>query len=147
MMANGKRSNRVVSLLDIYPTLLDLCGLPPVEKLEGQSLVPLLKNPKRKWDKPVLNSWYYGNRAVRSERYRYIQYRDGSEEFYDHASDPGEFTNLAENPEYVDIIAKHRAWLPQEDALPAGMTEWMPDRLDRRVANWLENDSIPDWLK
>ena len=147
MMANGKRSDRVVSLLDIYPTLLDLCGLPPVEKLEGQSLVPLLKNPKRKWDKPVLNSWYYGNRAVRSERYRYIQYRDGSEEFYDHASDPGEFTNLAENPEYVDIIAKHRAWLPQEDALPAGMTEWMPDRLDRRVANWLENDSIPDWLK
>lgn len=79
--------------------------------------------------------WYYGNRAVPSERYRYIQYRDSGEEFYNHASDPREFTNLAENPEYVDIIAKHRAWLPKEDALPAGTTEWMPDRLDRRVAN------------
>lgn len=85
--------------------------------------------------------------AVRSERYRYIQYRDDSEEFYDHASDPGEFTNLAENPEYVDIIAKHRAWLPKEDVLPAGTSEWKPDRLDRRLANWLVLDSIPNWLK
>jgi iduronate 2-sulfatase len=143
----GKVSKRVVSLLDVYPTLVELCGLPEADRLEGQSLGPLIRNPNKKWDKPVLSTWYYGNHAVRSERYRYIRYRDGGEELYDHRNDPGEFTNLAQNPEYAGVIADHRKSLPQTEVLPAGTSEWKPDKLDRRVEKWLENDSIPSWLK
>ena len=143
----GQVSNRVVSLLDIYPTLVDLCGLPEADKLEGQSLVPLLRNPKKKWDKPVLSTWYYGNHAVRSEHWRYIRYRDGGEELYDHRNDSGEFTNLAQNPEYASIIAEHRKSLPKTEVLPAGTSEWKPDKLDRRIEKWLADDSIPEWLK
>jgi len=95
----------------------------------------------------VLSTWYYGNHAVRSEHWRYIRYRDGGEELYDHRNDPGEFTNLAQNPEYASIIAEHRKSLPQTEVLPAGTSEWKPDKLDKRVERWLANDSIPDWLK
>ena len=145
--SSGQETNRVVSLLDIYPTLVELCGLPPAEKLEGNSLVPLLKDPEMEWDKPVLSTWYYKNHAVRSENYRYIHYRDGSEELYDHVSDPGEHINLAGNSAYDDIIAEHKKSLPAIDVLPAGTEEWSGDKLDRRVQKWTERDSIPVWLR
>ena len=143
----GQKSSRVVSLLDIYPTLVDLCGLPADEKLDGQSLVPLLRDPDREWDKPVLNSWYYKNLAVRSENFRYIHYRDGGEELYDHRNDPGEHLNLAGDPRYAEIIAELSKWLPETDVLPAGTTEWTGDKLDRRTEDWTTNDSIPNWLR
>ena len=95
---------RTVSLLDIYPTLIDLCGLPKREGLDGQSLVPLLKNPKKKWSRPVVMTYGYQNHAVQTERWRYIQYRDGTQELYDHDSDPHEWTNLAKSPEYHEVI-------------------------------------------
>lgn len=144
---NGRVCDRVVSLLDLYPTLVELCGLPKAEKLQGQSLVPLIRNPEMEWTKPVLSTWYYKNHAVRSENWRYIHYRDGSEELYDHRIDPGEHTNLALNPKYAHIIAEHKKWLPETDALPAGASEWKPDKLDRRIEKWLSTDSVPDWLK
>ncbi len=145
--SKGAQSSRVVSLLDIYPTLIDLCGLPRIEKLDGQSLVPLLHDPDRKWDKPVLNSWYYKNLAVRSENFRYIHYRDGGEELYDHRNDPGEHFNLAGEPGYAEIIEEHKNWLPETDVLPAGTAEWKGDKLDRRIKDWSANDSIPSWLR
>ena len=126
---------------------MDLCGLPPDEKLDGQSLVPLLRDPDREWDKPVLNSWYYKNLAVRSENFRYIHYRDGGEELYDHRNDPGEHLNLAGDPRYAEIIAELSKWLPETDVLPAGTTEWTGDKLDRRTEDWTTNDSIPNWLR
>ena len=143
----GKTSERVVSLLDIYPTLVDLCHLPEAPRLEGQSLVPLINDPVLEWEKPVLSTWYYKNHAVRSENWRYIQYRDGTEELYDHRNDPGEHINLAGDPQYADIIKAHRKWLPENDALPATKSSWEGDRLDRRLAEWIENDSIPVWLR
>jgi iduronate 2-sulfatase len=143
----GVQSNRVVSLLDIYPTLVDLCDLPKAEKLDGHSLVPLLHSPDMEWEKAVLSTWYYKNHAVRSENFRYIHYRDGSEELYDHRNDPGEHFNLAEDPQYAEIIAKHKKWLPKTNALPAGTAEWRGDKLDRRIKDWTANDSIPNWLK
>ncbi|QXD25526.1 sulfatase [Opitutia bacterium ISCC 51] len=66
-------TNQAVSLLDIYPTLVDLCGLPAAPKLEGNSLRPLLENLNASWDKPVLSTWYYGNHSVRSNDWRYIR--------------------------------------------------------------------------
>lgn len=144
---SGKRSQQVVSLLDIYPTLVELCGLPVSEKLEGESLVPLIEKPSMTKEKPVLTTWMYKNHAVRSNDWRYIRYRDGSEELYNHQTDPGEHINLALDPQYADVIAEHKKWLPVHDALPAGETEWTGDKLDRLVAEWTANDTVPDWLK
>ena len=141
------KSSQVVSLLDLYPTLVELCKLPPAARLEGNSLVPLLRDPTKTREKPVLCSWYYGNHAVRSNDWRYILYRDGSEELYDHRTDVGEHNNLAADPAYADIIKQHKKWIPKNSALPAGTTKWKADKLDRRIRDWKENNSIPDWLK
>ena len=144
--SNGK-SAQAVSLLDVYPTLVELCGLPPASRLEGESLVPLLVDPTVKREKPVLSSWYYGNHAVRSNHWRYIRYRDGTEELYDHRSDPGEHQNLANVPDYAEIVNQHKQWLPKNSALPAGTTEWEGDKLDKRIQQWKTGNSTPDWLK
>lgn len=143
----GERSKQVVSLLDIYPTLSELCGLPVAEKLDGESLAPMIEQPEIPRSRPVLSTWYYKNHAVRSNNWRYIQYRDGSEELYNHKNDPGEHNNLAADPQYAKIIAEHKKWLPKNDALPAGTSEWKGDKLDRRIENWIANDAIPVWLK
>jgi arylsulfatase A-like enzyme len=108
----GSRCDRVVSLLDLYPTLLDLCGLPANEDLEGQSLVPLLKDPTRDWPRPALMTFGALNHAVRSERWRYISYKTGDEELYDHDNDPHEWVNLASDPEYQDIKDELGQWIP-----------------------------------
>ena len=99
-------------LLDIYPTLIELCDLPPRTDLEGHSLVPQLKdaNTPRKW--PAITSHNRNNTSVRTENYRYIHYADGSEEFYDMKQDPAEWNNLSGDPNYATLIEEHRAWLP-----------------------------------
>ncbi|MHC4996585.1 MAG: sulfatase, partial [Planctomycetota bacterium] len=107
----GTVIDRPVGLVDIYPTLIELTGLPPRNDLDGQSLVPLLKNPKAKWDRPALMTQLRGNHAVRSDRWRYIRYNDGTEELYDHNNDPWEHTNLAGDPKHASVIAQHKKWL------------------------------------
>ena len=144
---NGQKSNQVVSLLDVYPTLTELCNLPELPKLEGTSLTPLITNPSKTEDRAVLTTWYYKNHAIRSNNWRYIQYRDGGEELYNHKTDPGEHINLANNPEYANVIETHKKWLPKHNAIPAGSTEWKGDKLDKRVKDWTDNGNIPDWLK
>lgn len=109
----GTVIDRPVSLLDIYPTLVELADLPKKDGLDGVSLVPLLKNPDARWKRPAVMTQRRGNHAVRSDRWRYIRYKDGSEELYDHAQDPWEFDNLANSTEYAEVIAEHRKWLPQ----------------------------------
>ncbi len=110
----GSICKRPVGLIDIYPTLVELAGLPPRKDLDGTSLVPLLKNPQRRW-RPALMTMGKGNHAVRSDRWRYIRYRDGSEELYDHSEDPWEWTNLAKRREYAEIINEHKKWLPTNE--------------------------------
>jgi len=112
----GTTCHRAVSLIDIYPTLIDLCGLPKRNELDGQSLVPLLKNPELPWERPALTTYNMGNHAVRSEHWRYIRYHDGGEELYDHRSDPHEWTNLAGNPEYQAIKKELARWIPKHEA-------------------------------
>ncbi len=112
----GKRCERTVTLLDIYPTLSDLCGLTPRTVWEGASLVPLLDNPRAEWDRPALTTHGRNNHSVRSERWRYIRYADGTEELYDHTNDPLEWTNLADQPRYRDTKDELGAWLPKVNA-------------------------------
>ena len=108
---SGAVSPRPVNLLDIYPTLLDLAGLEPPARLDGRSLVPLLRNPEQPWQ-PTVTTHGRLNHAVRSEDFRYIRYADGSEELYDHRVDPMEWTNLAEDGSYEEAKRELSEWLP-----------------------------------
>ena len=112
----GSRCDRVVSLLDVYPTLIDICGLSKRISLEGVSLMPLLKDPSAKWERPAVTTYLRGNHSVRSERWRYIRYNDGGEELYDHSNDPLEWTNLANKPETSKIKTELAKWLPKVNA-------------------------------
>jgi arylsulfatase A-like enzyme len=114
-----------VSLLDIYPTLIELCGLENRPETEGNSLVPLLKDPDAVWDTPAIITYGKGNHAVRSRRWRYIRYSDGSEELYDHYVDPNEWYNLAAQPEFRKTIEELKKWLPDKEAEPVpDMEAW-----------------------
>ena len=105
-------SNRSVGLIDIYPTLLDLCDLKADSAHEGKSLTPLLETPNAEWNRPVITTFGPNNHAVRSNRWRYIHYADGSEELYDHKTDPHEWHNLAADKKYAKVINNHAKWLP-----------------------------------
>lgn len=141
----GKRSNTPVSLLDIYPTLVDACGLPENEKNEGHSLVPIVSDTRKKSACPVLSCWYYKNFAVRSEEWRYILYRDGSEELYDHRNDQGEHVNLANDPRYEEVKAELRKYIPENPALPAGSKQFEGDKYQRLFDEWSVSGA-PEWL-
>ncbi len=102
--------------IDLYPTLVDLAGLPMPDGLDGHSLVPLLQGRTDHWRDATICTFGPGNHGVRSRHWRYIHYADGSEELYDHTQDPDEHHNLAGQPKYAEVIARHREWLPAEDA-------------------------------
>lgn len=112
----GGRCDAPVNLLDIYPTLVELCGLESLPELEGQSLVPLLRNPDIAWECPALTTHGRNNHSVRSERWRYIRYEDGSEELYDHTNDELEWTNLASDGALSGVKADLARWLPSVNA-------------------------------
>jgi arylsulfatase A-like enzyme len=115
----GSVCNRPVNLIDIYPTLIDLCGLEAGGKLDGASLLPLLKHPETVWEHPSVTTLERANHAVSSDRWRYIRYNDGAEELYDLDSDPHEWTNLAEDSQFDRIKRELAKWLPKSDAVPA----------------------------
>ncbi|PHN02132.1 sulfatase [Flavilitoribacter nigricans] len=96
----GSRCERTVNLLDLYPTLTDLANLPTNQQNDGRSLVPLLQDPETAWDFPSLTQMGEGRNSLRTERFRYLRYEDGSEELYDHRQDPREWNNLSEDPAY-----------------------------------------------
>jgi len=109
----GSRCTRAVSLLDVYPTLVELAKPgPPPQKLEGTSLVPLLKNPKAERVIPAITSFEPGNHSVRTERWRYTRYKNGNEELYDHELDPNEYNNLADDEKHRSIKTDLAKWMP-----------------------------------
>jgi arylsulfatase A-like enzyme len=110
----GKVCKKPVQLMDIYPTLLELSNLDPDPKLEGNSLVLLLKNTESDWNHFARTCFGPGNYAIISEDYRFIQYNDGSEEFYDLKTDPNEWHNVVEKPEYSKIVEQHRSQIPKK---------------------------------
>lgn len=114
MKGNGSRVTAPVSLQDIFPTLLDLCGIQIDQHLDGNNLNPLLVDPKIAWDKAVITSHGPGNFAVRQGVWRLIHYADGSEELYNIESDPGEFSNLASDIAHQRERQKLQKHVPQE---------------------------------
>ena len=105
-------------LLDIYPTLADLCDLPQPQGLEGHSLTPQLADASvaREW--PAITTHNHDNHSVRSLDWRYIRYADGSEELYNLHEDPHEWKNLAQDGEFVSITESHRRFLPTTNLKP-----------------------------
>jgi uncharacterized sulfatase len=108
----GTPTSSLVELIDLYPTLTDLAGLPEPKGLEGRSLAPLLQDPARVVKtaafsaarrRPPILGW-----SIRTERYRYTEWPDGSRELYDHETDPGERANLAGAPAQARTLADLR---------------------------------------
>jgi arylsulfatase A-like enzyme len=100
-----------VSFLDIYPTIADLLGHQVPAYLEGNSLMPLLKDPDYPRKQPAVVTFEPNNHSVLLDNWNYIRYSDGSEELYDHEQDPGEFTNLALDPAYRSLMDRLAAWI------------------------------------
>lgn len=115
----GGVCKRPVEFIHIYPTLAELCDLKAPENLDGTSFVPLLKDPQAAWEYPAITTHGRKNHAVRTERWRYIRYADGSEELYDHDADPNEWTNLADEPQYRSTIEELRSHVPEKDTRDA----------------------------
>jgi len=111
----GAVCDRTVSMMDIYPTLMDLAGLKAPGIQEGESLMTWLKNPKAPKATPAVTTYMFGNHAVRTDRWRYIHYHDGGEELYDRAKDPNEWTNLAAKPEMAAVKKDLAQWLPKHN--------------------------------
>ena len=130
----GQTCPRPAELLDIYPTLVDLCGLPPRSDLEGVSLVPQLKDASAPRDRPAITSHNQGNFGIRTEQWRYIRYADGAEELYDMVHDPREWTNLAASRR--GVCAELAKSLPKLDRGPA------PGSAHRILTLY---DKIPIW--
>ncbi len=113
------RCAQPAELLDIYPTLIDLCGLPKRDDLEGHSLVSQLTNSAAARSWPAITTHGPDNHSVRTTDWRYIHYADGSEELYDERNDPNEWTNLATSPEHASIRSEMSHLMPAKSAAPA----------------------------
>jgi len=110
---NGKVCPRVIQMVDFYPTLVELCGLPQPQGLEGRSISPLLDDPAQPWDHPAFTSWsedgkHFTGVMVRTERWRYAEFygRGPGAMLLEPAKDPDEMTNLANDPQYAEVIAQ-----------------------------------------
>jgi len=118
-VAKAAKCSQPAELLDMYPTLVELCSLPHKDGLEGHGLMPQLKDAKTKRRWPAITTHNVSNHAVRSERWRYIRYADGSEELYDTLRDPNEWTNVVHEPKLAAVVREHARWLPKINAPPA----------------------------
>jgi iduronate 2-sulfatase len=115
----GTVSHATVDLMSIYPTLMDLCGLPIPSHVQGESIHKLLENPDAKWEKPAITTEGANTHSIRSADWRYIRYADGSEELYDKNKDPHEWTNLAQDPKLATVKQELASWLPKENVPPS----------------------------
>jgi len=111
---HSKPCKEPASLIDLYPTLIDLCNLPKADHLEGVSLVPQLRDPAKVRKQPAITSSYFGNHSIRTRDWRLIVYEDGAKELYDHRNDPDEFRNLTDNPAHKATLGELVKWLPKK---------------------------------
>lgn len=150
-VTTGGKCARPAELLDIFPTLLELAKFPARPDLEGHSLAPQLKdaNAPREW--PAITTHNHDNHGIRTERWRYIRYADGSEELYDMQADPNEWKNLAAAAKFADTKRDLAKWLPKVNKKPAPNSKSRILLYDAATGavNWEgkdvgANDPIPD---
>ncbi len=114
----GAVCQQPVDFMGIYPTLCELAGAPLPDHLDARSFAELLKNPKADWQVPAITTHGFGNHAVRKGNWRYIRYANGGEELYDHATDPYEWTNLANRSEHANLMRELASHLPRQQVQP-----------------------------
>ena len=123
-----------VELLDLYPTLAERCRLDAPAGQEGLDLSPQLTDVTTARTHPAITTHNRGNHAVRSLRWRYIRYADGTQELYDHQADPNKWTNVAGDPTNAAVIAEHVRFLPLVDVpAVAGSAQRI---LEQRDGQW-----------
>jgi iduronate 2-sulfatase len=117
----GSTAREIVELIDLYPTLVELSGLPMPANLEGRSLAPQLANPTLATNRPAFTSTVHDGvlgRSVRTDRWRYTEWGGGdAAELYDEEADPGEFRNLINEPAHAEVIAKLKVLLSKNPRL------------------------------
>ncbi len=116
-MNAGAVVDDVVSLVDIYPTLCDLAGLPRPDHLEGDSLLPLVTGQGVPEGDGTAVTWMYGSAMLRTATHAFIHYEDGSEELYDMVADPDQYTNLAGDPAQAALLSDLRETLFRKTGL------------------------------
>lgn len=134
--ADGARTRTPVSLVDLYPTLCELAGLPIPEQCDGESLVPILKNPGGNHGRYAISSYQFQgedtpSHAVIEERYRLIRNGDGFEELYDLDEDPNEFTNRIDDPALAAVRERLTSRLPKSPADQVEIPQDSPYNLQR----------------
>ncbi len=109
----GTACTRPVETIDLFPTLFDLCGVPPPEGIEAVSMKPLLADPARPWKKGALMHGGSRARSIVTDRWRYNEYQGQADraELFDHQADPGELTNLAKDPKHAQVVRELSALL------------------------------------
>lgn len=112
-----------VSLIDVYPSLVDLADLEVPDFLDGNSIKPQLYDPKAE-RAPAVSFYGEANTSIRSRDWRYIRYEDGSEELYHHQEDPNEWTNEADNPEHASIKKELSKFIPKNPHSGIKVQEW-----------------------
>lgn len=137
MTQPGTVCSQPVDFMSIYPTLCGLAQIPLPGHVEGVSIQQLLQQPETEWKQPAITTFGRNNHSVRDSRWRYIHYADGSEELYDHESDPYEWTNLAQHSEHAPTISRLAAFLPRTnnpEAEPPPQPEKTPAGNNRKKA-------------
>ncbi len=146
----GGETTNLTSLLDIYPTLIDLCGLPEQNELDGVSLKPILTNPDTLIPRPIITTYDYGSYSVRYMNWHYIKYVDDTEELYDLDNDPEEWYNLAMVDTLAKVKSKLAAVIPEDPiALPeVSLLELMEHHVPPiRSKEYYFSQERKDWMK
>lgn len=110
----GLECTKPVNLIDLFPTVAGMAGIPQKAGLEGQNLLPLVADPRAEWPDHTLTTFARGCHAISTERWRYILYSDGSAELYDRKADPHEFHNLIGNPKHSKVVTQLASHIPEE---------------------------------
>ena len=141
----GSLCNQPVGLIDLFPTLTELCHLPSKPNLDGHSLVSLLKKPAQVWPYPAVTQFGPGNNAIRNGDWTLIQYEDQSRELYNRKQDPHEFTNLADG----DAAGPNNIVAELQSFIPANPLPMAPGsgHLDARPGSAVDIDGAPDFDK
>ena len=123
--------------MSLFPTLVDLAGLPAPDHLDGVTIAPVLRDPAAAWEgPPALGTWHFNNHTVRTDRWRYLRWDNGNEELYDHDADPYEWHNLL-HPSNADraagldlpaLVAELRAHFPTINRTEDEAKAWFASR-------------------
>lgn len=145
-MNSKQYCSRTVNLIDLYPTLIDLCGL-PAKELDGENIAPLLDDPELPWH-PTVTTRGPGSHSVISEDWHYIRYENGVEELYDLNADEMEWTNLVrtQTPEVSRALEELKKWFPEGD-VPYGPRGGGKDKTMKQLDTTIKARRDLDLLK